>query len=99
MVARPMPRAAEFRKGSRSENRPAAIGRGRPRDRSLLLARIVRWIDEGDVGRSDAVNLDERLFTTGPREVPMRRPNGEEAADRQLLARALIGVLAQADAG
>jgi len=43
------------------------------------------------------VHLNQRLLTASPREVPVRRRDGDEAADRQLLARALIELLAHAD--
>src|SRR6185503_15447132 len=99
MVARPVPRGAAA--GHSEKGVLPKTGRSRWARRAwsgnLLLARIVRWIDEGDVRRPDAVHLNERLLTAGPREVPMRRRNGDEAADRQLLARALIEFFADAD--
>src|SRR5882672_1455860 len=77
------------------------IGAGRvaagPEAAALLLAGVVGRVDERDVRRSDTVYLDQRLLAAGPCEMPVRRRNGHEAADRQLLARALIEFLAHPD--
>src|SRR5215831_7698360 len=90
LVARPMP----------PEIGPAVAGRPRAAwllRAGLLLARVVSRIDERDVGRSDAVHLDQRLLTARPREVPVGRRDRDEASDRQLLAGALIEFLTHGD--
>src|SRR5258706_14352456 len=71
---------------SRSQGRPA-----------LFLARIVRGIDEGDVGGTVAVDLHDGLLPARPRIVRMTRRDGDESAHGELLCRSLIRLLAQPD--
>src|SRR5262247_1474498 len=69
----------------------------RPPRALSLLARIVGRIDERDVRRPDAVNLDQRLFGAREREVPMRGGDANERADLHLGGGLLVEDLAHTD--